>query len=147
MRNGAGASPGGANEPESLSERRPTFTTRPPYYPRKIALEEAVSTSVFNASRTTPLVPGTSDMEYATPDYGPGIERRLSDPGLQVADYRQDSLIPLLRHAQLPHEPSVKDQPKQLSTISRNTVRHQPTDRCQVSAARTFRQSAARYAE
>jgi hypothetical protein len=54
-----------------LSEDRPTFTTRPPHFPRKIALEEAVNTSVFNASRTTPPVPGTSDMEYATPDYGP----------------------------------------------------------------------------
>jgi gamma-resorcylate decarboxylase len=31
---------------ESLSEGRPTFTTRPPYYPRKIALEEAVSTNL-----------------------------------------------------------------------------------------------------
>jgi len=69
---------------ESLSEGRPTFTTRPPHFPRKIALEEAVSTSVFNATRTTPPVPGTSDMEYSRPDYGSDVERRLSDPGLQV---------------------------------------------------------------
>jgi predicted TIM-barrel fold metal-dependent hydrolase len=38
---------------ESLSECRPTFTTRPPHFPRKIALEEAVNTSVFNATRTS----------------------------------------------------------------------------------------------
>lgn len=68
----------------TLSEGRPTFTTRPPHFPRKIALEEAVNTSVFNATRTTPPVPGTSDMEYGTAEYGSDVERRLSDPGLQV---------------------------------------------------------------
>lgn len=67
-----------------LSENRPTFTTQPPRFPGKIALEEAVSTSVFNATRTTPPVRGTSDMEYSTPEYGSDVERRLSDPGLQV---------------------------------------------------------------
>jgi hypothetical protein len=41
-----------------------------------------------------------------------------------IADHRQHGLIPLLDHAQLPHLGSVKDQPKQLSSISRNTVRH-----------------------
>lgn len=64
--------------PALLSENRPTFTTQPPHFPRKIALEEAVNTSVFNATRTNPPVPGTSDMEYSTPDYGrrPGGDRR-----------------------------------------------------------------------
>jgi hypothetical protein len=50
-----------------------------------------------------------------------------------IADHRQHSLIPLLGHAQLPHRGSVKDQPKQLSSISRNTVRHQPKTKCQAS--------------
>jgi len=68
----------------TLSEGRPTFTTRPAHFPRKIALEEAVNTSVFNATRTTPPVQGTSDMEYGTAEYGSDVERRLSDPGLQV---------------------------------------------------------------
>lgn len=67
-----------------LSENRPTFMTQPPHFPRKIALEEAVNTSVFNATRTSPPVPGTSDVEYSAPEYGPDIEKRLSDPGLQV---------------------------------------------------------------
>jgi hypothetical protein len=35
-----------------------------------------------------------------------------------VADHRHHGLIPLLSHAQLPHQGSVKDQPKQLSSIS-----------------------------
>jgi len=34
-----------------------------------------------------------------------------------IADHRQDGLIPLFSHAQLPHQGSVKDQPKQLSSI------------------------------
>jgi predicted TIM-barrel fold metal-dependent hydrolase len=69
---------------EPLSEGRPTFTTETPRFPRKIALEEAVNTSVFNATTTNPPVPGATDMEYASPDYGPDVERRLTDPGLQV---------------------------------------------------------------
>jgi hypothetical protein len=44
--------------------------------------------------------------------------------------YRQaitdHGLIPLLGHAQLPHQGSVMDQPKPLSSINRNTVAHQP---------------------
>ena len=64
----------------------------------------------------------------------PGVQRLPQHPyfrgGLRdrqaIADHRQYSLIPLLSHAQLPHSGSVKDQPKQLSRISRNTVIHQP---------------------
>ena len=64
----------------------------------------------------------------------PGVQRLPRHPyfrgGLRdrqaIADHRQYSLIPLLSHAQLPHSGSVKDQPKQLSRISRNTVIHQP---------------------
>jgi gamma-resorcylate decarboxylase len=69
----------------SLSEGRPTFTTRPPHFPRKIALEEGVNTSVFNATTTTPPVPHTTDLEYSSPEYGSDVEKRLSDPRLQVA--------------------------------------------------------------
>ena len=50
-----------------------------------------------------------------------------------VADHRQHSLVPLLSHAHLPHQGSVKDQPKQLSSLSRNTVRHQPNTKRQAS--------------
>ena len=47
---------------------------------------------------------------------------------------RQNRLIFLLSHAQLPHLGSVKNQPKQLSSISRNTVRHHPNTKRQASA-------------
>ena len=53
-----------------------------------------------------------------------------------VADHRRHGLIPLLSHAQLPHPGSVKDQPKQLSGITRNrNVRHQPTSYMAVRGA------------
>ncbi len=70
--------------PASLPEDRPTFTTRAPHFPRKIALEEAVDTSVFSAVKTSPPVPGTTELEYTSPEYGADVEMRLSDPGLQV---------------------------------------------------------------
>ncbi|WP_233498814.1 hypothetical protein, partial [Blastococcus sp. TF02A-26] len=41
------------------------------------------------------------------------------------------------RHAQLPHRGSVKDQPKQLSTINRNTVAPHPKPRGQASGETT----------
>jgi hypothetical protein len=57
----------------------------------------------------------------------PGVQRLARHPDLfgdlghrqAVTNNRQHGLIPLLGHAQLPHPASVKDQPKQLSSISR----------------------------
>lgn len=43
-----------------------------------------------------------------------------------IADHRQHGLIPQLGYGRLPHQGSVKDQLKPLSSISRNTVSHQP---------------------
>src|SRR6476469_8084069 len=65
----------------------------------------------------------------------PGHTPRPRDLGDRpaVTDHGQDRLVPLLGHAHLLHEESVKDQPKQLSSISRNTVRHHPKAELQAS--------------
>ena len=51
-----------------------------------------------------------------------------------ITDDRHDRLVPLLSHTHLPHQGSVKDQPEQLSSLSRNTVRHQPKPKRQASS-------------
>ncbi|AVV86993.1 hypothetical protein C9I79_04150, partial [Mycobacterium tuberculosis] len=63
-------------------------------------------------------------------------------PPAEVSDQRvsgltgavQHGLIPLFCHTQLLHRRSVKDQPNQLSSISRNIVRHHPNPKRQASA-------------
>ncbi len=56
---------------------------------------------------------------------------------MALGDHRQHRETALLRHAQLPHPGSVKDQPKQLSTTDRNTVAHHPTLQRQASGETT----------
>lgn len=67
--------------------------------------------------------------------------RRLRDLGdrLAVTDHGQDRLVRLLGHAHPLREESVKDQPRQLSSISRNTGRDHPRSRLQASGAITRR--------
>lgn len=63
---------------------RPTFTPPSSDFPDKIALEEAISTSVFNPTTTNPPVQGTGELDYDRPEYVADVELRLSDLDLRV---------------------------------------------------------------
>jgi len=65
-------------------EDRPTFPVPNRRYPKKIALEEAVSTSVFNATATVPVVKTGSELTYTSGEYNRDVERRLTDFKLRV---------------------------------------------------------------
>ena len=65
-------------------EDRPTFPVPNRRYPKKIALEEAVSTSVFNATATVPVVKTGSELTYTSGEYNKDVERRLTDFKLRV---------------------------------------------------------------
>ncbi len=65
-------------------EQRPTFTPAPSDFPQKIALEEAISTTVFNPTTTNPPVQGTGELPYDRPEYVSDVERRLSDVDLRL---------------------------------------------------------------
>ena len=63
-----------------------------------------------------------------------GRRRHTGAAATDPTDQSQCGLILLLGHAQLPRQRSVKDQPNPLSSISRNTVAHQPKQTCRPSA-------------
>lgn len=70
--------------PMSTSQPRPTFTPRSSTFPQKIAIEEAVATSVFTATTTNPPQTGTGELPYDRPEYVSDIEKRLVDVDLRV---------------------------------------------------------------
>lgn len=70
-------------------EDRPTFSIPHRAYPMKIALEEAVSTSVFNATETVPAVDAASELPYTRGEYGRDVGRRLTDLDLRVQSMGQ----------------------------------------------------------
>ncbi len=63
---------------------------------------------------------------------------------MALGDHRQHRQIAPLRHAQLPHRGSVKDQPKQLATINRSAVALHPKPRGQASGEATQSQKVGR---
>lgn len=65
-------------------EGRPTFPIPSVSYPKKIALEEAVSTSVFEAAFTVPRINEASELTYTSSEYNQDVERRLTDLELRV---------------------------------------------------------------
>ncbi|MBB3607049.1 hypothetical protein FHT40_006749 [Mycolicibacterium sp. BK556] len=65
-------------------ENRVTFPRSDRARPRKIALEEAVSTSVFVAAQTVPPVARAAESTYVTDEYAADIEERLTNIGLRV---------------------------------------------------------------
>jgi class 3 adenylate cyclase len=118
---------------------------RPPIRPRPAQLQQRGLHRRRHLMRTRhrPMRPIHQPLKASGLIAGqPGVQRLPRHPHLlgdlrnrqPIADHRQHGLIPLLSHAQLPHPGSVKDQPKQLSSISRNTVRHHPKPKCQTSA-------------
>ena len=64
---------------DSQSARRPTFSVRDSRLPWKIALEEAVGTSVFNATTTLPPSENTSEIPYVDHQYAYDVRNRLSN--------------------------------------------------------------------
>jgi hypothetical protein len=91
---------------------------RPGCWTRSAAIEEDAP---VQPARLIPGQPGTQRL----PDHA----RLLGDDRhvMTVDDQRQNCLTALFCHAQLSHRASVKDQPKQLSSVNRNTVAHHPT--------------------
>lgn len=59
--------------------RRPTFPIKYSRLPWKIALEEAVSTSKFNATATLPSSDATSELPYVDHEYVNDVRNRLLD--------------------------------------------------------------------
>ena len=62
--------------------KRPTFTSTKFKRPQKIALEEAVATTVFNATATLPPASGTAELPYVDTDYVADVRHRLSPAGI-----------------------------------------------------------------
>lgn len=65
-------------------ENRPTFPIPARSFPQKIALEEAVSTSIFNAAWTVPAIEKASELTYTRKEYNHDVENRLTDIDLRV---------------------------------------------------------------
>ncbi len=68
---------------ESPSER-PTFSANRWRQPQKIALEEAITTSVFNPTNTLPETKGGAELPYVDKDYVVDVKNRLSNLELRV---------------------------------------------------------------
>ena len=80
---------------------------------------------ILQARQALSLVPGKPRM-HALPRH-PEPASHLNDRA-PIGDHRQNGLITLLRHSQLPqHGESVNHHPTQPSRINRNTVTHHPT--------------------
>ena len=58
---------------------RPTYTSSHRKHPQKIALEEAISTTVFNSTATLPPTASTSELPYVDHDYVADVRDRLSN--------------------------------------------------------------------
>lgn len=63
---------------------RPTFTANRWKQPKKIALEEAVTTTVFNSTTTLPPISGGAELPYVNTDYVADVKERLSNVDLRV---------------------------------------------------------------
>ena len=67
------------------STRYPPPTDRPTYpsqvwkWPQKIALEEAITTTVFNSTTTLPPVEGGAELPYVNTDFLADVKDRLSN--------------------------------------------------------------------
>jgi hypothetical protein len=95
--------------------------------PAPAPASSGTSTCTRTLSRTPPAWPGSPPTT--------GRSTNGSTPSGWTLRRGSNRRVPSLSAGQwLTIDESVKDQPKQLSIISRNTVRHQPTARCQVSA-------------
>lgn len=72
------------------STRYPPPTTRPTYpsqkwkWPQKIALEEAITTTVFNATSTLPPVDRGAELPYVNTEFLEDVKNRLSNVDLRV---------------------------------------------------------------
>ena len=63
---------------------RPTFPSQKWKWPQKIALEEAITTTVFNATSTLPSVDGGAELPYVNTEFLEDVKKRLSDIDLRV---------------------------------------------------------------
>ena len=63
---------------------RPTFPSRKRKWPRKIALEEAITTTVFNPTSTLPPSDGGAELPYVNIDFLEDVKKRLSDVDLRI---------------------------------------------------------------
>lgn len=61
----------------SVTSPRPTFIAKERKLSQKIALEEAISTTIFNATATLPPVDGTAELPYVDRDYVSDVQNRL----------------------------------------------------------------------
>ena len=63
---------------------RPTFSANKGKQPQKIALEEAITTSVFNGTTTLPPIQGGSELPYVNADYVADVKNRFSNVELRL---------------------------------------------------------------
>lgn len=63
---------------------RPTFSANRWKQPQKIALEEAITTSVFNSTNTLPPTEAGAELPYVNADYVADVKNRLSNVALRV---------------------------------------------------------------
>ncbi len=64
--------------------KRPTFISNTFKVPQKIALEEAISTTVFNSTATLPPDPRTGELPYVNTDYAADVKNRLGNIDARV---------------------------------------------------------------
>ena len=67
----------------SLSSR-PTFPSQKRKWPLKIALEEAITTTVFDATSTLPPTDGGAELPFVDTDFFQDVKKRLSDIDLRI---------------------------------------------------------------
>lgn len=63
---------------------RPTFPSQKRKLPRKITLEEAITTTVFNATSTLPAIDGGAELPFVSTDFLEDVKKRLSDIDLRI---------------------------------------------------------------
>ena len=63
---------------------RPTYPSQKRKWPRKIALEEAITTIVFNATSTLPAIDGGAELPYVNTEFLEDVKKRLSDVDLRI---------------------------------------------------------------
>ncbi|GKZ37614.1 hypothetical protein AbraIFM66950_009263 [Aspergillus brasiliensis] len=66
------------------STPRPTFGVAPTKTFQKIAIEEAISTHIFNATTTLPPVEGTAELPYVDSEYVTDVKDRLNNVEARV---------------------------------------------------------------